>query len=162
MLQAFCKFYARLYVWGPRGVVKKQWKILWKFCKKILRKHRCAENRVAELELWRDSQRGKVLWMTVKNWVHMLPIDGQQIVRNLETHSTAILCSATGCLLPSFWTSDTQRLGQRMVLKHFTTNIQSGSTKSKNRFCQLHHFGNPKTHTVRITIDKGPTYILLA
>ena len=61
MLRALCKFYARLYVWGPRGVVKKQWKILWKFCKKILRKHRYAENRVAELELQRDSQRKGVV-----------------------------------------------------------------------------------------------------
>jgi len=65
----------------------------------------------------------------------MFPMNGQQLVRNLETESSAILCSATGCLLSSVWTSDPQRLGQGMVLKHFTTNIQSWSTTSKkNRF----------------------------
>jgi len=58
-------------------------------------------------------------------------MDGQKLVRNLESHSSAILCSATGCLFPSVWTSDPQRLGQCMVLKHFTTNTQSGSTTSK-------------------------------
>jgi len=32
----------------------------------------------------------------------------------------------------------------------------------EEQISQLHLFGSPKTHTVRITIDKGPTYIFLA
>jgi len=60
----------------------------------------------------------------------MLTVDVQQIVRNLEILIFCILRSATGFMLAIIWTSDPQKLGQYMVLKHFTTNTLSESTTS--------------------------------
>jgi hypothetical protein len=62
-------------------VLDEAWKEIDKpyrrFCKKILGLPRCAVNSVAEMELGRDSRRGKVIWLTVKYWQIMMHMDIQ-------------------------------------------------------------------------------------
>jgi hypothetical protein len=52
-----------------------------RLCKKILRIPRFATNGVAELELGRDSRRGKVLCRAVKYWQRTLQMDKKELVR---------------------------------------------------------------------------------
>jgi hypothetical protein len=58
-------------IWG----LEKGWKetdiIHGRFCKKILRVPRLAANGVAELELGRDSRRGKALCLAAKYWLRI-------------------------------------------------------------------------------------------
>jgi len=93
----------------------------------------------------------------------MLPLDGQQIVKNLKIH---IFCNA----LLSHWVSVANCLDQRLSNIRPVYDIETHHNKHpirehnilEEQISQLHHFGSPKTHIVRITTDKGPTYILLA
>jgi hypothetical protein len=52
-----------------------------RFCKIILGVPRFAANNMAELELGRDSRRGKVLSMTAKYWLCLLHTDAFEIVK---------------------------------------------------------------------------------
>jgi hypothetical protein len=52
-----------------------------RLCKKILGILRFAANRVAELELGRDSRRGIVLCLAVKYWQRTLQMDKEELVR---------------------------------------------------------------------------------
>jgi hypothetical protein len=56
-------------------------KIHSRFCKIILEVPRSAANNMAELELGRDSRRGKVLSTIVKYWLCLLYMDSLEIVR---------------------------------------------------------------------------------
>jgi hypothetical protein len=56
-------------------------KIHSRFCKTILGMPRSAANNVAELELERDSKRGKVLSMIAKYWLRLLRMDSLEVVR---------------------------------------------------------------------------------
>jgi hypothetical protein len=68
-----------------------------RFCKKILGIPRFAANGIAELQLGRDSRRGKVLCRAVKNLQRTLQMDKEELVRvcyewqvnNLEFESWA-------------------------------------------------------------------------
>jgi hypothetical protein len=51
-----------------------------RLCKKILGIPRFAVNRVAEVELGRDSRRGKVLCL-VKYWLRTLQMDKEELIR---------------------------------------------------------------------------------
>jgi hypothetical protein len=62
-------------MWGLDGGWKEIDKIYSRFCKIILGIPRSAANNMAELELGRDSRRGKVLSTIVKYWLHLLGID---------------------------------------------------------------------------------------
>jgi hypothetical protein len=74
-------------------------------------------------------------------------MDGQQIERNSETHSFTTPCSATGSLLPRVWTSDPRRLGQRIVLKHFTkTSNQEAHQPRKGYFLAASHWKTKNSH----------------
>jgi hypothetical protein len=42
---------------------------------------RCAVNGMAEMELERESRRGKVIWLGVKSWQQIMHIDIQDMVR---------------------------------------------------------------------------------
>jgi hypothetical protein len=68
-------------LWGPEGEWKEIDKIHIRFCKIILGMPRSAGNTVAELELGRDSRRGKVLCMTVKYWIRLLSMDSEETAR---------------------------------------------------------------------------------
>jgi hypothetical protein len=50
-------------------------------CKKILGIPRFAANRVAEIELGRDSRRAKVLCLAVKYWLRTLQMDKEELIR---------------------------------------------------------------------------------
>jgi hypothetical protein len=56
-------------------------KICSRFCKIILGMPRSVANNLAELELGRDSRRGKVLRTIVKYWLRLLRMDSLEIVR---------------------------------------------------------------------------------
>jgi hypothetical protein len=55
--------------------------IIHNLCKKILGIPRFAANGVAEIELGRDSRRGKVLCLAVKYWLRTLQMDKEELVR---------------------------------------------------------------------------------
>jgi hypothetical protein len=42
---------------------------------------RCAENGAAEIELGRDSKRGKTMSLTLKYWQRILCMDNQELVK---------------------------------------------------------------------------------
>jgi hypothetical protein len=52
-----------------------------RFCKEILALPRCAANVMAEMELGRDSRRGKAMWVAVKYWQRIMHMDIQDPVR---------------------------------------------------------------------------------
>jgi hypothetical protein len=52
-----------------------------RLCKKILGIPRFAANGVAEIQLARDSRRGKVLCLAVKYWLRTLQMDKEELVR---------------------------------------------------------------------------------
>jgi hypothetical protein len=66
-------------VWG----LDEGWKeidiINGRLCKKILGIPRFAANGVAEIELGRDSRRGKVLCLAVKYWLRTLQVDKEEL-----------------------------------------------------------------------------------
>jgi hypothetical protein len=68
-------------IWG----LDEGWKeidiIHGRLCKKILGIPRYAANGFAELELGRDSRRGKVLCLAVKYWKRTLQVDKEELVR---------------------------------------------------------------------------------
>jgi hypothetical protein len=68
-------------IWGLWEGWKEISIIQGRFCKKILRIPRFAANGVAELELGRDSRRGKVLCVAVKYWLRILQMDRGELVR---------------------------------------------------------------------------------
>jgi hypothetical protein len=53
-------------LWGLDKAWKEVDRLHGRFCKKILGLPRCAANDVAEMELRRDSRRGKAMWLTIK------------------------------------------------------------------------------------------------
>jgi hypothetical protein len=55
-------------LWGVYDAWKETDKIHGRFCKKILGVPRCAANGAAEIELGRDSRRGKTMRLTLKYW----------------------------------------------------------------------------------------------
>jgi hypothetical protein len=56
-------------------------KIHGRFCKKIFGVPRCATNGAAEIELGRDSRRGKTMSLTLKYWKRILCMDNQDLVK---------------------------------------------------------------------------------
>jgi hypothetical protein len=66
-------------------VLDRAWKeadrIHGRFCKKILGLPRCTDNGVAEMELGRDSRRGKAMWLAVKYRQRIMLIDIRDLVR---------------------------------------------------------------------------------
>jgi hypothetical protein len=56
-------------------------KIHSRFCKKILGVPRCVANGAAEIELGRDSRRGKIMSLTLKYWHRILCMDNQEFVK---------------------------------------------------------------------------------
>jgi hypothetical protein len=55
-------------------------KIHGRFCNKILGVPRRAANGAAEIELGRDSRRGKTMSLTLKYWQRILCMDNQELV----------------------------------------------------------------------------------
>jgi hypothetical protein len=68
-------------MWGLEGGWKEIDKIHARFFKKILGMPRSAANKVAELELGRDSRWGKVLCTIVKYWLRLLSMDCEEVAR---------------------------------------------------------------------------------
>jgi hypothetical protein len=78
--------------------VEEGWKEIYKIhgrmCKKILGIPRFAANGVAELELGRDSRRGKVMSTSVKYWQRILQMDKDDLVR--VCYDWQIMCKEIG------------------------------------------------------------------
>jgi hypothetical protein len=76
---------SRLMYGAEIWVLDEGWKktdiIHGRLCKKLLGIPRFAEDGVAELELGRDSRRGKVLCFAVKYWQRILLVDKEELVR---------------------------------------------------------------------------------
>jgi hypothetical protein len=68
-------------IWGLDEGWKETDIIHSRLCKKIVGIPRFAANRVAEVELGRNSRRGKVLCLTVKYWLRTLQMDKEELVR---------------------------------------------------------------------------------
>jgi hypothetical protein len=68
-------------LWGLDEAWKEVDRIHRQLCKKTLGLPRCAVNGMAEMELGRDSKRGKVMWLAVKYWQRMMHMDIQDLVR---------------------------------------------------------------------------------
>jgi hypothetical protein len=66
-------------MWALHGGWKEIDKIHSRFCKIILGVPRSAANNVAELELGRDSRRGKVLSTIAKYWLRSSRMDSPEI-----------------------------------------------------------------------------------
>jgi hypothetical protein len=67
-------------IWGLDEGWKETDIIHGRLCKKILGILRFAANGVAEIELERDSRRGKVLCLAVKYWLRTLQMDKEELV----------------------------------------------------------------------------------
>jgi hypothetical protein len=70
-----------LKLWRLDEAWKEVDRIHGRFCKKILGLPRCAANGVAEMELGRNSRRGKAMWLAVKYWQRIMHMDIQDPVR---------------------------------------------------------------------------------
>jgi hypothetical protein len=101
-------------------------------CKKILGIPRFAANKVAEIELGRDSRRGKVLCLAVKYWLRTIQMDKEELVRvcfewqvnNLEFDSWA-----------SKLNKQLSKIGLGYILHDLSVNIVSGICKKiKERY----------------------------
>jgi hypothetical protein len=68
-------------VWGPEEVNKETDETPGRFCKKQIKVLRSAVNGVAELELGRNSRRGKVLCTTVMYWIRITHMDTSDLIR---------------------------------------------------------------------------------
>jgi hypothetical protein len=68
-------------LWGVYDALKETDKIHGRFCKKILGLPRCAANGAAEIELGRDSRRGKTMRLTLKYWQRILRMANQELVK---------------------------------------------------------------------------------
>jgi hypothetical protein len=68
-------------MWGLYEEWEKIDKIHCRFCKIILGVSRFSANNMAELELGRDSRRGKVLSMIAKYWLCLLHTDSLEIIK---------------------------------------------------------------------------------
>lgn len=106
------------------------------------------ENRAAELGSRRGSQRGKLLCITVKYWLHMLHMDGQRIVRNLEPYSSAIFCCHWKFFAQRLdhWPSKIRPLHGLETLCNKHTMMEHNIQEEWSS--KLHHFASLKTHLV--------------
>jgi hypothetical protein len=68
-------------LWGVHDAWEETDKIHGKFCEKILGVPRCAANGAAEIELGRDSRRGKTMSLTLKYWQRILRMNNQELLK---------------------------------------------------------------------------------
>jgi hypothetical protein len=68
-------------LWGVYDAWKLTDKIHGRFCKKILGVPQCAANGAAEIELGRDSKRGKTMSLTLKYCQRILRMANQELVK---------------------------------------------------------------------------------
>jgi hypothetical protein len=59
-------------LWGLDEAFKEVDRIHGQFCGEILGLPRCVANGMAEMELGRNSRRGKAMWVAVKYWQRVM------------------------------------------------------------------------------------------
>jgi hypothetical protein len=70
-------------IWGGdhRRGGERDCSVQGRFCKNVLRIPRFVTNGFADLELGRDSRRGKVLCLTMKYWLRILRMEKEELVK---------------------------------------------------------------------------------